>query len=215
LSRARGFCYANTVRKFWSILVILLVAGCASPRERLAPEVLALVREGTPRSEVHRVLGSPFETIRAKEGCCADEYVYGCVIFSQRSGYALEKDLKLRACVVVYDDHERVKRIDVSETCVPCTVWQERKGFGQAFSGAMRQRVKPGTTSRDELVAWFGVPLFEGGHPAGGRELVWMDFKTDTGDLVRFSGREFRARVDDAGVVQEVWFNGSADRWPH
>ncbi len=197
-----------------ALMMLMFLAGCVSPREQLAPEIISRVRTGQTRQQVHQVLGEPFETIRAKDGCWADEYLYGCILYSPRSGYALEKDLRLRALVVVYDRQHRVQRVDLSETSVPSNVWRERRGFGEAFNKTMRARVVPGTTNRDELVAWFGVPMFEGGHPAGGRELVWIDFRVDTGDLVRFSGREYRARVDEQGVVQEVWFNNTAARWP-
>lgn len=174
----------------FTLLFVLLAAGCASKPEPLAPALTDQVREGMSRTEVRRNLGRPTRALVGANGKRTEIYFANWNPDRSEIGrYAPMATYRARTFSVLYGPNETVEQTRTYDTSgsvrrIHGIDANPQISAGYQITPQDLAEIKAGETTRAVLVRRFEEPLVEALSPLGEVVCWWVAF---TGEAKLFS----------------------------
>lgn len=154
------------------VLAILPQSGCMTSSQMLEqPAVSERLHNGESRDDVRRDFGVPQKSEIGSNGKYLDVYVQR-IREPQRPRRFGTFDM--RSLTVLYDEHGKVEKFAYSAGVINASIgvhkeWQagERLDLNQV------KKIRPGATTREDLIQLLGRPTFEGLNVNGNQEMSW------------------------------------------
>ena len=186
-----------------ALLLVLLVAGCETPAQRLEPATVKVIQPGlTTKADVLKIYGTPRQSI---VGDGRTLLVWDVVYWARPDStpFSPSDSTLARMLSVLFDENGIVLKSLLSEHRIPTTFSAGVVFIGRDFDAKVLAQIKVGATTLPAARTLLGEPAFESFDLNGNPVIDWA---YSTGDYIAGETqlRLLRLFIGSAGKVAAV-----------
>jgi outer membrane protein assembly factor BamE (lipoprotein component of BamABCDE complex) len=201
-----------------SLLNVVLLTGCISPGQRLEPEVVRQIKEGSStRADVEKLLGKPRSIVVGSSERKIAHYGYTRRIesaeFQLIGAFAKNPgDILSRHFTAMYNQQNIVEKALFHQSLTPFAVGFGRMSAGQIISPDTLRQIKKGVSTKDDIVKLLGEPTLVSLNSDGDLAMIWFYAKSQMRwPQNRNDNQTLSVTFDDAGLVKDHTLSGNLE----